>query len=205
MPFGSVPSATSGSTGICCVSAYEATAAADASRPAAGVCAETSVVAARTAASTPARTKRSRMNVISQSYRSRHIPRRRVPSGGPLGLDRLPVTETRHLFRPVGTALIALLTRLSPEDLVQAGEDQPSPGWFDVGRDFIELWHHRTQVRLALHAEPSRDPRSLQAVLEIAVRGLPDSYRHVAATVVLVVSGPSGGSWTSSTSGAARN
>jgi uncharacterized protein (TIGR03083 family) len=214
-------------------------------------------------------------------------------------LERLPVIDTRHLFRPVGTELIALLSRLSPDDWLRptvagtwrvrdvvahildgclrrlsfhrdglppprprlpitaehdfvefinelnrnwigaatrlsprvltdllsqtvlrladfvedipldspglfpvswAGDEQPSPAWFDVGRDFTELWHHQAQVRLAVHAEPSRDPRYLRAALDIAVRGLPHSYRHVTApdgaTVVLVVSGPSGGSWT---------
>jgi uncharacterized protein (TIGR03083 family) len=216
-----------------------------------------------------------------------------------MALERLPITDTRPLFRPVGTDLVALLGRIDAEDWLRptaagtwrvrdvaahildgclrrlsfhrdglpppppdrpfanerdfvefinelnrswvsvatrfsprvltellsqtvsaladfvevipldgpglfpvswAGEDQPSPAWFDIGRDFTELWHHQAQVRLALQAEPVRDPRHLRAVLEIAVRGLPHAYRRVAApdgvTVVLIVSGPSGGSWT---------
>jgi uncharacterized protein (TIGR03083 family) len=81
-----------------------------------------------------------------------------------------------------------------------AGEDRPSAAWFDIGRDFTELWHHQAQIRLAVRADPSRDARYLRAVLEIAVRGLPYSYRRLNATegttIAFVVSGVSGGSWT---------
>ena len=80
-----------------------------------------------------------------------------------------------------------------------AGE-QSSEGWFDVGREFTELWHHQEQIRLALGAPPLADPRFLHAVLEIAVRGLPHAFRDTNAaeadTVVLDVIGPAGGLWT---------
>jgi uncharacterized protein (TIGR03083 family) len=80
-----------------------------------------------------------------------------------------------------------------------AGETS-SEGWFDVGREFTELWHHQAQVRAAVGVDPLRDPRYLRAVLELAVRGLPHAYRHVMAaegsTVALVVVGGSGGIWT---------
>jgi hypothetical protein len=80
-----------------------------------------------------------------------------------------------------------------------AGEQQ-SEGWFDVGREFVELWHHQEQVRLAVGAASLRDPRYLRATLEIAVRGLPHAYRDAAArageAVVLDIGGPAGGVWT---------
>ncbi len=80
-----------------------------------------------------------------------------------------------------------------------AGE-QTSEGWFDIGREFTELWHHQEQIRLAIEAPPLADPRFLHAVLEIAVRGLPHAFRDTRAdegeTVVLEVSGPAGGVWT---------
>jgi uncharacterized protein (TIGR03083 family) len=80
-----------------------------------------------------------------------------------------------------------------------AGE-QSSEGWFDVGREFTELWHHQEQIRLAIGAPPLADPRFLHAVLEIAVRGLPHAFRDTKAAdgdaVVLDVSGPAGGLWT---------
>lgn len=79
-----------------------------------------------------------------------------------------------------------------------AGEEV-SAGWFDVGRDFTELWHHQEQIRMAVGAAPLADARYLRAVLEIAVRGLPHAYRDVAAapgeSMVLDVTGPSGGTW----------
>lgn len=80
-----------------------------------------------------------------------------------------------------------------------AGE-QVSEGWFDVGREFTELWHHQQQIRMAVGAAPLADPRYLRAVIEIAVRGLPHAYRDVPAetgqTVLFDVGGSSGGQWT---------
>lgn len=80
-----------------------------------------------------------------------------------------------------------------------AGEHS-SENWFDIGREFTELWHHQQQIRMAVGAAALSDPRFLHAVIAIAVRGLPHAYRDVAAdsghTVVIDVSGPSGGSWT---------
>ena len=80
-----------------------------------------------------------------------------------------------------------------------AGE-QTSEGWFDIGREFTELWHHQEQIRMAVNAPPLQDSRYLQAVLEISIRGLPHAYRGVpgveADSVVVDVSGASGGAWT---------
>src|SRR5207247_2871376 len=43
-----------------------------------------------------------------------------------------------------------------------AGE-QFSEGWFDVGREFTELWHHQEQIRLAGGAPPLAGSRFLRA------------------------------------------
>jgi uncharacterized protein (TIGR03083 family) len=80
-----------------------------------------------------------------------------------------------------------------------AGEES-SEGWFDVGREFTELWHHQEQIRLAVGGAPLTEARYLRAVIEIAVRGLPHAYRHLEVgtgrTVVLDVTGAAGGTWT---------
>jgi uncharacterized protein (TIGR03083 family) len=79
-----------------------------------------------------------------------------------------------------------------------AGE-HASANWFDIGREFTELWHHQQQIRMAVAADPLPDARFLHAVLEIAVRGLPHAYRDVVAapgeSVLLDVTGPAGGRW----------
>ena len=79
-----------------------------------------------------------------------------------------------------------------------AGE-QTSEGWFDIGREFTELWHHQEQIRLAVDTPSLTDPRYLAAVIDVSVRGLPHAYREVVApdgtTVALEVTGPSGGRW----------
>jgi uncharacterized protein (TIGR03083 family) len=80
-----------------------------------------------------------------------------------------------------------------------AGEEK-SDGWFDLGREFTELWHHQTQVRDAVGAPPLADPAWLHAVLLIALRGLPHAYRHTPATVgqalTIEITGAAGGVWT---------
>jgi uncharacterized protein (TIGR03083 family) len=80
-----------------------------------------------------------------------------------------------------------------------AGE-QTSEGWFDVGREFTELWHHQQQIRMAVGAPTLEDPRFLRAVLEIALRSLPHAYRNTPAVegdaVAIQIDGVSGGSWT---------
>jgi uncharacterized protein (TIGR03083 family) len=80
-----------------------------------------------------------------------------------------------------------------------AGE-QSSAGWFDVGREFTELWHHQMQIRLAVGAPPLPEPQYLKAVLDVSLRALPHAYRDVVAqegaAVAFEVSGPAGGEWT---------
>jgi len=80
-----------------------------------------------------------------------------------------------------------------------AGE-QSSAGWFDVGREFTELWHHQMQIRLAVGAPSLSEPRYLKAVLDVSLRVLPHAYRDVAAqegaAVAFEVTGPAGGTWT---------
>ena len=80
-----------------------------------------------------------------------------------------------------------------------AGE-QASEGWFDIGREFTELWHHQEQIRMAVDAPSLADPRFLRAVLHVSVRVLPHTFRHTEAesgeTVFVDVSGFAGGQWT---------
>ena len=80
-----------------------------------------------------------------------------------------------------------------------AGE-QESANWFDIGREFTELWHHQQQIRMAVGADPLPDARYLHAVLDLAIRGLPHAYRNVSGetgdTVVIEATGQAGGKWT---------
>jgi uncharacterized protein (TIGR03083 family) len=80
-----------------------------------------------------------------------------------------------------------------------AGE-QSSAGWFDIAREFAELWHHQMQIRLAVGADSLNDPRYLKAVLDASMRVLPHAYRDAAApegtTIAIDVTGPAGGVWT---------
>ena len=117
---------------------------------------------------------------------------------------RLSPRVLTDLFATVSAALADFMEQL-PLDapalfpVSWAGEDR-SAGWFDVGREFTELWHHQAQIRLAVGAPPLGDARYLHAVIAIAMRGLPHAYRAVAAperaTLAIVVDGDAGGTWT---------
>ena len=80
-----------------------------------------------------------------------------------------------------------------------AGESA-SAGWFDIGREFTEVWHHQQQIRMAVGADALTDPRYLGAVIDIAMRGLPHAFRDVPAhrgqMVTIDITGDSGGTWT---------
>lgn len=79
-----------------------------------------------------------------------------------------------------------------------AGEES-SPVWFDVGREFTELWHHQAQIRIAVGAPPLSNPEYLRAVLAIAIHALPQAYRNLpvkeGVTIAIEATGPSGGVW----------
>ena len=80
-----------------------------------------------------------------------------------------------------------------------AGEAE-SQGWFDIGREFTEHWHHQAQIREAVGEPPPSNPEWLRAVLAIAMRGLPHAYRDVPAEegtmLVVDVTGACEDSWT---------
>lgn len=128
------------------------------------------------------------------------------------GLNHEWVSATRRFSPQVLTELFDLasadlagfveprpLDALSLFGVSWAGE-QTSDGWFDIGREFTELWHHQMQIRLAVGARPLEDPRYLKAILDLSLRALPHAYRDVVAaegaTLVVQADGPSGGVWT---------
>lgn len=117
---------------------------------------------------------------------------------------RLSPRVLTELFEKAGLELAAWFESL-PADapalfgVSWAGEQQ-SEGWFDIGREFTELWHHQEQVRMAVGAPSLDDPRFLKATIEISLRGLPHAYRATEApegtTIGIDISGPAGGTFT---------
>jgi uncharacterized protein (TIGR03083 family) len=117
---------------------------------------------------------------------------------------RFSTTVLTRLFSMASSELADFFESLAPDapalfGVSWAGQHE-SEGWFDVGREFTELWHHQMQVRLAVGAPAVEEPRFLRAVIEIALRGLPHAYRDLRApedsTVTLEIGGAAGGTWT---------
>ena len=79
-----------------------------------------------------------------------------------------------------------------------AGEDK-SLNWFDTARELTERWHHQQQVLLATSRPGLMTPELYHPVLDCFVRGLPHTYRDVAAPtgtlLLLEISGNCGGRW----------
>jgi uncharacterized protein (TIGR03083 family) len=103
-----------------------------------------------------------------------------------------------------GRQLAELMATLEPfapamVSVAWAGEET-SLVWFDMAREYTELWHHQQQIRDAVEAAPLTARKWLHPVLDTFLRALPHAYREVAAAagsrVVFEVTGEAGGDWT---------
>lgn len=123
-------------------------------------------------------------------------------------MRRLSPAILLDLLDVIGPQFAAFVAELKPEGraaypVAWAGEKE-STNWFDVGRDYTELWHHQAQIRWAVRAEPLEERRWLHPVLALAVRGLPRALagleRPDGTAVVLTLEGDAGGVWTATVS-----
>jgi uncharacterized protein (TIGR03083 family) len=77
---------------------------------------------------------------------------------------------------------------------------EPAPVWLDIAREYSERWHHQQHIRDAVDRPGLKEPRYFAPVLVAFVRAMPRAYFKVAApvgtSVVLTISGDSGGHWT---------
>ncbi len=101
--------------------------------------------------------------------------------------------QVDELFRSLDPLALALW------GVAWAGDEQ-SPNWFDIAREFTEKWHHQQQIRDATGAVPLYGRKWLFPVLDTFLRGLPHTYREVAAAdgtqIVFTITGQAGGEWT---------
>lgn len=126
-------------------------------------------------------------------------------------LNREGVTVYRRLSPPVLTELMQLVCRQtadyyeSLDPFAQAGigvswaGEMTSLVWFDNARELTERWHHQEQIRLATDRPGIMTPSLYHPVIDTFMRGLPHSYREVAASagtaILIEVSGDCGGQW----------
>jgi uncharacterized protein (TIGR03083 family) len=71
--------------------------------------------------------------------------------------------------------------------------------WFDNARELTERWHHQQQIRLATGRPGIMTPALYHPVLDTFLRGLPHTFRDVAAStgtaLLIEVTGDCGGQW----------
>lgn len=109
--------------------------------------------------------------------------------------------EFHALTGPRVAALFQSLDPFGPAifGVAWAGEEG-SLNWFDIAREYTEKWHHQQQIRDAVGAAPLYERQWLFPVLDTFLRGLPHTYREVAAEdgtrIVFHITGDAGGVWT---------
>jgi len=116
---------------------------------------------------------------------------------------RLSPRILMDLLEVVGPQLGELMAELDPDAVARypvawAGEEE-SKNWFDIGRDYTELWHHQAQIRAAVGAPPLTEREWLNPVLSLSLRGLGRALSGVTPSpgrsLVLEVEGEAGGIW----------
>jgi uncharacterized protein (TIGR03083 family) len=109
--------------------------------------------------------------------------------------------ELLELVAPQVHRLFAALDPMAPArvGVAWAGETA-SLNWFDIAREYTEKWHHQQHIREAVGAPLLTERRWLHPALDTFLRGLPHTYRDVAAaqgtSLVITMSGDAGGDWT---------
>jgi uncharacterized protein (TIGR03083 family) len=109
-----------------------------------------------------------------------------------------------ELHALTGPQVVALFQSLDPFGpalfgVAWAGEEG-SQNWFDIARELTEKWHHQQQIRDTVGAPPLYERKWLFPVLDTFLRGLPHTYREVAAAastqLCVTIMGEAGGDWT---------
>lgn len=76
---------------------------------------------------------------------------------------------------------------------------EPAPVWLDLAREYTERWHHQQQIRDAVGKPGLKERRFFHPVLDTFVRGLPRTFKDIAAVpgtaVQLSIQGEAGGDW----------
>jgi hypothetical protein len=118
-------------------------------------------------------------------------------------MDRLSPGVLLELLEATGPRVGELFESLDPEapalfPVAWAGEAR-SRNWMDLGREFVERWHHQQQIRDAVGAPPLTAPWMLGPLLAVCVHSLPMAYaRHdlpAGTRIQLEVPEKHGGSW----------
>lgn len=125
--------------------------------------------------------------------------------------QRLSPALLMELVGLIGPQVHHLFTTLDPRAPAGAGVawagETSSPNWFDIAREYTEKWHHQQHIREAVGAPLLTARRWLYPALDTFVRGLPHTYRDVAAAegtqLVIAINGAAGGDWTLSKQGQA--
>lgn len=102
------------------------------------------------------------------------------------------INVTRHLSSKILIDLLeysenefnTFIATLNPDDTAifpvnWAGENI-SNNWFDIAREYTEVWHHQMQIRLALDKPLLLDPKFTEPLYDTFMRGLPFLYKDFA-------------------------
>jgi len=118
-------------------------------------------------------------------------------------VERLSPAVLLELLEVTGPRVGELFESLDPDvparfPVAWAGQSESS-NWMDVGREFVERWHHQQQIRDAVGALPLTAPWMLGPLLAVAAHALPAAYARedlpAGTRVQIEVPGDHGGAW----------
>ncbi len=108
------------------------------------------------------------------------------------------------LLEYAGRELYEYFMTLKPDEkayfaVAWAGE-QESANWFDIAREYTEIWHHQMQIRMALNKSLLMDLKYIEPLYGTFMLGLPHHYRNnkdypVEETLKITITGKLNKSW----------
>lgn len=108
--------------------------------------------------------------------------------------------DLHALVGPQVAAFFAGLDPFAPATGVAWAGEARSAAWFDTAREYTEKWLHQQHIRDAVGAALLNERRWMHPALDTFVRGLPHTFRSVAAppgaSVTLHIAAPLDESWT---------
>jgi hypothetical protein len=128
----------------------------------------------------------------------------RVSPRGLTGLLAWTGPELARFYEEKGRALASDPRAPGFFPVSWAGEEGPGPWWLDMGREFVERWHHQQQIRDAVGAPPLTGPEWMGPLLGVAVHAFRGSLlplldeerpRPAGTRLQVVFRGEGGGAW----------
>lgn len=123
------------------------------------------------------------VNINIQSYSDLVNYIQKLNSDWMLSTRRLSPDILIDMFEYASNKLHEFLLKLDPNakaifSVAWAGEEE-SKNWFDIAREYTEIWHHHMQIRIAVNKPLLMDIRYIESLYDTFMLALPHHYRDM--------------------------